>query len=164
MKTDLPSRAPDLLKRLLSLFKEPHQRRPVKREGYSAHRRCWDRFRAGGSLVTVTLTPVCRISGGGMDSCDSTAQPVGASACDLAALRIWTFKFLMKHSSDTSLLNPSLSVGTGRSPLNACLTASPASLGSLSEEWQPFHLLTSHAGGVQCAPFSSSSWVLYLGE
>lgn len=39
------------------------------------------------------LTPVCRISGGGVDSCDSTAQPVGASACDLVALRIWTFKY-----------------------------------------------------------------------
>lgn len=39
MKTDLPSRAPDLLKRALSPFKEPHRRRPVKREVYSAHRR-----------------------------------------------------------------------------------------------------------------------------
>ena len=46
MQTDLPSRAPDLLKRALSLFKERHLRRPVKREGYSVHRCGFDRFRA----------------------------------------------------------------------------------------------------------------------
>lgn len=45
MKTNLPSCAPDLLKRALSLFKERHRRRPVKREGYSVHRCGFDRFR-----------------------------------------------------------------------------------------------------------------------
>lgn len=45
MQTDLPSRAPDLLKRAFSLFKERHRSRPVKREDYSVHRCGFDRFR-----------------------------------------------------------------------------------------------------------------------
>ncbi|CAN0500585.1 unnamed protein product [Rangifer tarandus platyrhynchus] len=68
MQTDLPSRAPDLLKRAFSLFKERHRSRPVKREDYSVHRR-----RCG--FIS-----------------DSAAQPVGASAWDLRSVKDLNFK------------------------------------------------------------------------
>ncbi|CAI9173750.1 unnamed protein product [Rangifer tarandus platyrhynchus] len=54
MQTDLPSRAPDLLKRAFSLFKERHRSRPVKREDYSVHRECSSNKYFGVQNVRIT--------------------------------------------------------------------------------------------------------------
>ena len=123
MKKDFVFSCPDLLKQVLSLFKEWYRSFPIKRRKVTLVRQAW--LLQAQDCPLVVLTPVCGSDGDGgrcgfiSDAAHSVCEPpLGI----LAVLRIRTYKYLTKHSDISILLNLRLSVGAGGYPLNGFLT------------------------------------------